>query len=154
MNETLITTTGILSLLDTTKSERASFVTDIVDKLKDGLADPIKVHLQVKKMEDLLTQIKEHKDYKDLVMDEAVKFGKKFEMYGAAFELRAGASRYDFSNDSEHAELKEKLKQREAFLKGVPAAGIETVNQNTGELVAIYPPIKTPAADVIAVTLK
>ena len=117
MNE--LTTTGILSLLDTTKSERASFVADLVDKLKDGIADPIKVYLQVKKMEDLLTQIKEHKEYKDLVMDEAVKFGKKFEMYGASFELRAGASRYDFSNDAEHAELKEKLKQREAFLKGV-----------------------------------
>jgi hypothetical protein len=151
MNE--LTTTGILSLLDTTKSERASFVADLVDKLKDGLADPIKVHLQVKKMEDLLTQIKESKEYKDLVMDDAVKYGKKFELYGGAFDIRSGASRYDFSNDAEHTELKEKLKQREAFLKSVPQSGIETVTKD-GEIVIIYPPLKTPSADIIAVTLK
>jgi hypothetical protein len=148
-----LTTTGILSLLDTTKSERASFVADLIDKLKDGLADPVKVHLQVKKMEDLLNQIKENQDYKDLVMEEAVKFGKKFEMYGAAFEIRSGASRYDYSNDAEHSELKEKLKQREAYLIGVPAAGIDTVTKD-GEVVTIYAPIKTPAADIIAVSLK
>jgi hypothetical protein len=151
MNE--LTTTGILSLLDTTKVERASFVIDLVDRLKDGLADPIKVHLQVKKMEDLLTRIKENNEYRDLVMEEAVKYGKKFEMYGGAFDIRSGASRYDFSNDAEHAELKEKLKQRETFLKGIPATGIETVT-NEGEVVTIYPPLKTPAADIIAVTLK
>jgi hypothetical protein len=148
-----LTTTGILGLLDTTKEQRASFVSDLVDKMKDGLADPVKVHLQVKKMEDLLTQIKENKEYRDLVMDEAVKYGKKFEMYGAAFELRAGAGRYDFSNDPEHAELKEKLKQRESFLKTIPAAGMQTVTKY-GEVVTLYPPNKTPAADVIAVTLK
>jgi hypothetical protein len=45
-----LTTTGILSLLDTTKEQRASFVADLIDKLQDGLADPVKVHLQVKKM--------------------------------------------------------------------------------------------------------
>jgi hypothetical protein len=148
-----LTTTGILSLLDTTKSERASFVADLIDKLQDGLADPIKVHLQVKKMEDLLNQIKENQDYKNLVFDEAVKFGKKFELYGAAFEIRSGASRYDYSNDAEYAELKEKLKQREAYLKGVPSTGIETVTKD-GEVVKVYPPIKNPAADIIAVTLK
>ncbi len=151
MNE--LTTTGILSLLDTTKEQRASFVADLVDKLQDGLADPVKVHLQVKKMEDLLNQIKENQDYKDLVMEEAVKYGKKFEMYGASFEIRSGASRYDYSNDAQHANLKEQLKQREAFLKGVPASGIETVTKD-GEVVKVYPPIKNPAADIIAVSLK
>jgi hypothetical protein len=148
-----LTTTGILSLLDTTSGQRTSFVADLIDKLKDGLADPVKVHLQVKKMEDLLNQIKENQDYKDLVMEEAIKYGKKFEMYGSAFEIRSCASRYDYSNDAEHANLKEQLKQREAFLKGVPASGIETVTKD-GEVVTIYPPIKNPAADIIAVSLK
>jgi hypothetical protein len=151
MNE--LTTTGILSLLDTTSSQRTSFVADLIDKLQDGLADPVKVHLQVKKMEDLLNQIKENQDYKNLVMEEAVKYGKKFEMYGAAFEIRSGASPYDYSNDAEHANLKKQLKQREAFLKGVPASGIETITKD-GEVVTVYPPSRTPAADVIAVTLK
>jgi hypothetical protein len=148
-----LTTTGILSLLDTTKEQRASFVADLVDKLQDGLADPVKVHLQVKKMEDLLNQIKENQDYKNLVMEEAVKYGKKFEMYGAAFEIRSGASRYDYSNDAEHANLKEQLKQREAFLKGLPPEGSKIVTEE-GEVVKVYPPNKNPAADIIAVSLK
>lgn len=151
MNE--ITTTGILSLLDTTKSERSSFVADLIEKLKDGLADPVKVHLQVKKMEDLLNQIKENQDYKDLVMEEATKFGKKFEMYGAAFDIRSGASRYDYSNDSEHSAIKKQLQQREAFLKGLPPEGQKVVTDD-GEVLTVYPPIKNPAADIIAVTLK
>ena len=152
MNE--LTTTGILSLLDTTKSERASFVADLIDKLKDGLADPIKVHLQVKKMEDLLTQIKEHNEYRDLVMDEAVKFGKKFEMYGAAFEIKNGAGKYDYSTDAEIVELQKKIKDRQEFLKRIPAKGLEIVDKETGEIITLHKPNKTPAADVIAVTLK
>jgi hypothetical protein len=35
----------------------------------------------------------------------------------------------------------------------VPPTGIETVTKD-GEVVKVYPPIKNPAADIIAVTLK
>jgi len=149
-----LTTTGILSLLDTTKDQRVSFVADLIDKLQEGLADPIKVHLQVKKMEDLISQIKDSKEYKDLLMDEAFKYGKRFEMYGAAFEIKSGAGKYDYSCDPEIVELQEKIKQRQDYLKGIPPDGVAVVDKETGEMKTIYKPNKTPAADVIAVTLK
>jgi hypothetical protein len=149
-----ITTTGILSLLDTTKAQRATFVSDVIDKLKDGLADPVKIHLQVKKMEDLLNQIKDNKEYKDLVMNDAIKYGKDFEMYGAQFQIKGGASKYDYSGDPIHTRLKEKLKQREEYLKGIPPEGVEVIDKETGEITTIYKPNKSPTADLIAVTLK
>jgi hypothetical protein len=149
-----LTTTGILSLLDTTKEQRASFVADLIDKLQDGLADPVKVHLQVKKMEDLLNQIKENQDYKNLVMEEAVKYGKTFELYGALFEIKNGAGKYDYSADAEIAELQKKIKDRQEFLKGIPAKGLEVVDKKTGEIITLHKPNKNPAADIIAVSLK
>jgi len=157
-----LTTTGILSLLDTTKEQRASFVADLVDKLKDGYANPLKVHLQVKCMEELVKAIKDNKEYKDLLHDEAVKYGKSFEFGNAKFEVRNGAAKLDYSvcNDQGYIEINntvafwvKELKDREDFLKGLPAAGIETVTKD-GEVVTVYPPIKNLAAEVIAVTLK
>jgi hypothetical protein len=49
--------------------------------------------------------------------------------------------------------LTEQLKGREAFLKALPTEGIEVLADG-GEVKRIFPPIKSPAADVIAVILK
>jgi hypothetical protein len=157
-----LTTTGILSLLDTTKAERQSFVLDLVSRLEEGIADPIKVKLQVKKMEDLVKQIQDDPQFKDLVMDEAVKYGKSFEMYNAKFEVRSLPAKMDYTscNDAEHARLtasiealKTQLKDREAFLKSLPATGMETITED-GEVVRLYPPVKGPSGETIAITLK
>lgn len=157
-----ITTTGILSLLDTTKAQRQSFVADIISRCEECTADPIKVKLQVKKMEDLIKAIQDNPRFKDLLHDEAVKYGKTFEMYEARFEIRSGAAKYDYTgcNDAEYnrltasiEELTTRRNERETFLKSLPAVGLETVTED-GEVVTLYPPVKSPAADVIAVTLK
>jgi transcriptional regulator of nitric oxide reductase len=156
-----LTTTNILSLLDTTKAERQSFVLDLISRIEEGEADPVKVKVQVKKMEDLLKAIGENQRFKDLVMDEATKYGKSFEMYNAKFEIRSAPAKMDYSccNDAEWSrltnsieELKTRLKDREAFLKTIPVIGLET--RVDDELVTLYPPVKSPAADIIAVTLK
>ena len=39
--------TNLLSLFDTTKAERQTFINDVLVKLDEGLIDPLKVHLQV-----------------------------------------------------------------------------------------------------------
>ena len=157
------TTTGILSLLETTKAQRATFVADVIDKLKDGHANPLKVHLQVKCMEELVKAIKDNKEYKDLLHDEAVKYGKTFEFGNAKFELRNGTGKLDYSgcNDPEYRriiasvqEISNQLEERQTFLKGLPQIGLDTLDKDTGEVYKIYPPVKGPAADVIAVTLK
>lgn len=157
-----LTTTGILSLLDTTKAERASFIEDVITRIEEGQADPIKVKLQVKKMEELVKALQDNSRFRDLVMDEAVKHGKTFEMYNAKFEVRSLSAKYDYSmcNDAELTRLNASIeelsamkRQREAFLKSLPATGLETVTED-GEVVRLYPPVKGPSGDTIAITLK
>jgi hypothetical protein len=157
-----ITTTGILSLLDTTKAQRATFVSDLISRIEEGQADPIKVKLQVKKMEELVKAIQENKRFRELLMDEAVKLGKTFERYEAKFENRSAPAKFDFTacNDAEHTrltasieELKCRLKERESFLKSMPSCGLDIVTDD-GEVYKIYPPVKGAAGDLVAVTLK
>jgi hypothetical protein len=157
-----ISTTGILSLLDTTKAQRATFVSDLISRIEEGQADPIKVKLQVKKMEELVKAIQDNQRFRELLMDEAVKEGKTFERYEAKFEIRSAPAKLDFTacNDAEHTrltasieELKGRLKERESFLKSMPSCGLDIVTDD-GEVLKVFPPTKSPAADIIAVTLK
>jgi hypothetical protein len=157
-----ITTTGILSLLDTTKAQRATFVSDLIGRIEEGQADPIKVKLQLKKMEELVKAIQDNQRFRELLMDEAVKEGKTFERYEAKFEIRSAPAKLDYTacNDAEHTrltasieELKGRLKERESFLKSMPSCGLDIVTDD-GEVLKVFPPTKSPAADIIAVTLK
>ena len=154
-----IATVTDLSLFETTKAERQDFAQSVVNGLKDGLSDPLKVHLQVKCMEDLIKQITSHPDYKDLTLDEAAKYGKSFEHYNAKFEVKEMGVKYDYSNcgdpiynqlAEELAELEKKVKDRQAFLKAVQP-GTELLIED--EVIVLYPPIKTSTTS-ITVNLK
>ena len=59
----LITTTD-LSLFETTKAERQEFAQSVIKGIKDGISDPLKVHYQVKCMEDIIKNITSDADYK------------------------------------------------------------------------------------------
>jgi hypothetical protein len=152
---------SVLSLMDTTKAQRATFVQSVVQDLKDGNSDPLKVHKQVKCVEDLITQLKDDPEYKGIVLLEAEKHGKTHQTSNAVFSVVEVGTKYDYSqcNDSVYFELIEKfefaqnaLKQRETFLKGLIAKGIDIVTEH-GELATIYPPTKTSTTSV-KVTLK
>ena len=154
-----IATVTDLSLFETTKAERQDFAQSVVNGLKEGLSDPLKVHLQVKCMEDLIKQITSHPDYKDLTLDEAAKYGKSFEHYNAKFEIKEMGVKYDYSNcgdpiynqlAEELAELEKKVKDRQAFLKAVQP-GTELLIED--EVIILYPPIKTSTTS-ITVNLK
>lgn len=154
-----IATVTDLSLFETTKAERQDFAQSVVNGLKEGLSDPLKVHLQVKCMEDLIKQITSHPDYKDLTLDEAAKYGKSFEHYNAKFEIKEMGVKYDYSNcgdpiynqlAEELAELEKKVKDRQAFLKAVQP-GTELLIED--EVIILYPPVKTSTTS-ITVNLK
>lgn len=154
-----IATVTDLSLFETTKAERQDFAQSVVNGLKEGLSDPLKVHLQVKCMEDLIKQITSHPDYKDLTLDEAAKYGKSFEHYNAKFEIKEMGVKYDYSNcgdpiynqlANDLAELEKKVKDRQAFLKAVQP-GTELLIED--EVIVLYPPVKTSTTS-ITVNLK
>jgi hypothetical protein len=113
-------------------------------------------------MEELVKAIQDNQRFRELLMDEAVKEGKTFERYEARFEIRSAPAKLDYTacNDAEHTrltasieELKGRLKERESFLKSMPSCGLDIVTDD-GEVLRVFPPIKNPAADIIAVSLK
>jgi hypothetical protein len=154
-----IATVTDLSLFETTKAERQDFAQSVVNGLKEGHSDPLKVHLQVKCMEDLIKQITSHPDYKELTLEEAAKYGKSFEHYNAKFEVKEMGVKYDFTQcgdpiynklAEELAELEKQFKDRQAFLKTVQP-GTQLLIED--EVVTLYPPIKTSTTS-ITVNLK
>jgi hypothetical protein len=155
-----ITTYTDLSLFETSKAERLSFAQGVVNNAKEGLINPLKLHLQVKCLEDLIKQITSNPDYKELTLDEAYKFGKTFEQYNAKFEIKEMGVKYDYSvcgdpimNDllEQQAALDMQIKERQKFLKTIPAAGLQTLIED--EVITLYPPVKTSTTS-ISVNLK
>lgn len=160
METTQLSTVSILSLFETSKEERASFVADVVNRLVEGNADPIKVHLQVKAMEDMVKSLNDNKEYKSILLDAAEKNGKKFTAFNAEFNIREVGVKYDYSKcgdieltllQAELDVLNERIKAKQKFLQTVPQAGIEILHED--ELIKVYPPSKTSTTSV-AVTLK
>jgi len=157
-----LSATSILSLFETTKSERTSFVRSVINSLKDGNTDPLKVHLQVKNTEALIKELSEDKEYKEMVLTQATKHGKTFDLHNANFRIQEVGTKYDFAHCgdsviddlySQMVSLKAKIKEREEFLKSLPPIGLDILDSATGEVKTILKPIKTSTTS-IAVTLK
>lgn len=149
-----------LSLFETSKEERQQFAIQVANNLMEGMADPLKVHLQVKCMEDIIKQLTSNSIYKTMVLSEAQKYGKTFDQHNAKFEIKEMGVKYDYSNcnDPVYNELQDKLaaleseiKFRQAFLKAIPLSGQEIVIDD--ELVKVYPPSKT-STTTVTVNLK
>lgn len=106
----------------------------------------------ISKIELFLKEIKSNKDYIDSVRTEIQKFGKDYKTStGTKLELTEAGTKYDFANCNdkiyfellnEFESIKDKIKNREEFLKKVPASGIEIVDEN-GEVYLIFPPSKS-----------
>lgn len=168
-----LSTISILSLFETTKDQRNSFCTDIVEKLVDGETDPLKVHLQIKAMEEVIKTLTDSSEktnknfalamtYKNILLTAAEKHGKKFQLHNAEFSIKEVGTAYDFSKceDAEltamlmqQDELKEKIKAKQEFLKTVPLSGLVVTNEDTGDTYKVFPPSKTSTTSV-AVSLK
>lgn len=114
----------------------------------EGEIDPITAHINISKMENAIKAFKANDQVRDITLRELSKYGKKQSFGDCTLEEVEAGVKYDYSacGDSELEELykmrqtlDESIKQREAFLKNIPIAGI--VIAETGEFV--YPPAKT-----------
>lgn len=160
---TELSTISILSLFETTKVERQDFVIRVVESLDNGHVDPLKVHLQVKCMEDVIKQLNANTIYKNNVLDAAQKYEKKsFDFSNSKVEIKEVGVKYDFSkceditlNDlyAKQAELDAKVKARETMLKSVSEKGMIVTDEESGETFTVYPPAKSSTTSVV-VTLK
>jgi len=158
-----LTTTSILALFETNKEQRQSFALDLVSKIEQGEVDPLKIHLQVKAMEDIIKLLNDNTIYKKAILDSAEKYGQKsFQFMNSKVEIKEVGTKYDFSKcgdslymkfEEESEVIKENLKKRADFLKTVSPKGMTILNEITGEVETVYPPSKSSTTS-IAVTLK
>lgn len=158
-----LSTTSILSLFETNKDQRQSFALSVVDAIEQGRVDPLKAHLQVKCMEDIIKLINSNTIYKKAVLEQAEQYGQKsFQFNNAKIEIKEVGVKYDFSQTGDiiyhellkkQSELEKQIKDREAMLKTVSEKGLVITEQETGETFTVYPPAKSSSTSVV-VTLK
>lgn len=155
-----LTAGSILSLFQTSKQQRQTFVDAILTQVDSGNINPLDVHLQVKCMEDIIKQVSGNDKYKSAILDAAEKSGKKFNYQNAEFAVKESGTKYDYSQcgdtellelEAKAAELDAKIKAKQKFLQTVPTNGIEVVIGDV--LTTVYPPAKKSTTTVF-VTLK
>lgn len=163
-----MTTTGVLELLDTNKSQRESFVEDLLMRM-DGGVNPLKVHVQIKCMQELIERLldsekypKTAKRYKGMILSEAEKYGKKFEFHSATIQQKEVGVKLDWSKTEDskiidllimQETLEERIKARQEFLKTVPDSGLVITDEETGETRKVFKPAKSSTTS-ISVSLK
>lgn len=155
-----VPTTSLLSFFDIDKESRKAFAESLILGLKEGLSNPLKIHYQIKCIEDFVKTLTSDAEYKTLLLDEASKYGKSFEHLNAKFEVKEMGVKYDYSvcNDPTYNKLKaqltiieDELKSREKYLKAIPPQGVQTLLED--EVVTLYPPAKSSTTS-ITVNLK
>jgi len=156
MQEIQIITNDLL-----TKKSRQELANNVIEQIEGGELNPLKIHVQVKAMEDFIKKILDSKVYKNCLISECDKNGKKFDFFGAEFMQKETGVKYDYDvcNDAiilhlqqQQEAIKEAIKERETFLKTIPAGGLETITED-GEVVTLYPPSKSSTTS-IQVTFK
>lgn len=147
-----LTTTNILSLLETTKQQRQSFVEDAIQRIEDGELDPLKAHVQLKCHAELVETMLANPRFKKLALEEAGKYGKTFERFNAKVAIKEVGVKYAYEGcDSELEELMrqkavldEKIKKRQKVLQVIdkPVADGET-----GEM--LLPAVKSSTTSLV-----
>lgn len=159
--QTELAATSILSLMDTNKQQRESFVKDVVQRIESGSVNPLTIHAQVKSMEDIIKRLTNHPLYRQYLLSEAQKHGRVFEFHNSEFQVKEAGVDYDYSGCGSSAlkegmdilELQQDMvkKLKEQF-KEIPAAGLDVLIKETGEVEHWYPPVKT-STTIVSVKL-
>jgi hypothetical protein len=153
-----LTTSSTLALFETTRDQRAVFIDNILNEIKEGNVDVLKVHMQLKCTEQLLDTLNGNPEYKKMLLEQAEKHGKKFETYNAEFQVKEAGTKWDYSQCgdytlyglvAEQAELDKKIKDRQKFLQTLPASGM--ADPETGAM--IYPATKS-STTIVQCSLK
>ena len=120
---------SIFSKLPETKSQVKDYVSIIKESVLNGEVEPLAFASQVSALEQLFKALKQDVLIKDVILEEAEKYGSKsFEKDNAIFQIKeVGVKLYFYDCDdaewiglkAEEVKLKKKLKEREDFLKTI-----------------------------------
>jgi hypothetical protein len=165
----------VLPLFETTKLQRQEFATSIIQRIENGEVNALEIHLQLKAMEDIITQLtstdeKKNKNvegakkFRDMLMEAHKNFGsgaKTFEFHNAKFTQMEAGSKWHYENCedpvlteliNQQEAIKGKVDERQKFLQNVPESGMPIITAD-GEAVTVFRPYKT-STTTISVTLK
>jgi viroplasmin and RNaseH domain-containing protein len=142
-----------------TKQEQQSFVEQLVQTAISGEVSPLKVEAQIKNIEDVVKRYRDDKRVKEALVNEYRRdFGeqKSADCYNARFTMAEVGVKYDYTAcedpeweqlNKDAARLAEAKKAREEILKAHAKPWV-SVNEETGEVTTIYPPVKTGKTQV------
>lgn len=136
---------SVMALMPTTKTSLKEFINGAKEEILNGYSEPLEVAIQLKAMEDIIKSLRSDPEIKEMIIEEAEKYGKTFEKFGTKFTLRQSV-RYEY-NDQQVKDWEEKIKSRKAMLKSLTS---EVADTETGEMIS--PAIKKET-DTISITL-
>lgn len=139
-----------LTLMPSTAAEVARFSKGIIESVKEGRANPIKVLVMLRALEAVSELVRE--EIGENIGREADNYSeKKFEAFGALITKEDVGVKYKYETakdiewerlNTDFETLKRRKSERETFLKALKAPMI-VVDQDSGEVTEIRPPFKT-----------
>lgn len=135
-----------------TKRDISSVTDRIVNMVTDGEISPLEMHARLAFAEKVIKEVKTNPEYRDAILAEAEKYGKTFSEKGCTFQIKESGIKYDYSNCDyppykqilkDIETLDKSKKETEYFLKKIPHTGTTIIDEETGEVLKIYPPSKS-----------
>ena len=136
-----------------TRAEQSRWAAELARPLVEGEVNPLEFIVKLKGLQQALSIVEKDRDVRDVVLREIYKHGKQATWSGATIATRETGVRYDYTACGDpvyddlarqREELDKRLKEREAFLRTVPD-GTTLVWDETGEVVALHPPVRVGA---------
>jgi len=133
----------------------------IVDQVRAGDVDPLKLRIFLKYTEKVIGDVLEQTDAE--IMREADKYGTRFELLGAEVQVKASGGKQDYSLTGDpvlprlQAELEmiqARVKERQDYLKTIPEAGVNFIDEETGDVSLIHRSYVKGGKLGLAITLK
>lgn len=153
---------ALLSQFPTSKTEQKEMVDIMVEALKTGNENPLRIEAAMANIEAVVKEYRGNKEVKEILLDEVRKYPKSIaEIYNATFQEKEVGVKYDFSECGhvryneiveQIAALTEQKKQIEAEIKAHKDMFIYT-DIETGESYEVNPPKRTASCQVV-VTIK
>lgn len=141
-------------------NEIAKMIYDRTAYAAEGYDDPLKIWIMLNEVSKAVEDCK--KSLRDLAVSEAEKYGKRFEHNGYEFKIQETGTKYNFENCGDPVwqsykqsalSVSEKVKERETFLKSLKKS-VTIVNDETGEVSEIQPPVKTSTTNLVLTPIK
>lgn len=140
-----MTVLSTLTILPENKEQMAVYQQGVKDAFINGEHDVLKLYKQIRLFVDSISETIKEKEIKEVLINEAEKHGKAFELHGAKFQV-VEMPKYDYSPCKYHeyetvliqiAKLTETKKAMEKEMQSRCFAKGLIVDENTGDILAL-----------------